>query len=131
MLQSRKVRLKPNKLQQEFFNRNFGAKRFVWNWGLDIYNKWWEENKEKEKKDRIKRPSSFDLTNRLNRLKNSQEEYAWLKEIDSRLISFTLDALDNAFKKFFSRKARYPKFKSKKDSRQSLAGSGKFTTREI
>lgn len=121
MFQSRKVRLKPNKLQQEFFKKNFGAKRFVWNWGLDIYNKWWEENKEKEKKDRTKRPSTFDLTNRLNLLKNTQEEYAWLKETDSRLISFTLEALDKAFKKFFSGKARYPKFKSKKDSRQSYS----------
>lgn len=124
MLQSRKVKLKLNKLQQEFFKKNFGAKRFVWNWGLDIYNKWWEENKDKDKKDRVKRLSAFDLINRLNYLKNNTEEYAWLKEVDSRLVLFALDDLDKAFKKFFSGKARYPKFKSKKDSKQSYSTGG-------
>lgn len=89
--------------------------------GLDIYNKWWEENKDKDKKDRAKRPSAFDLGKELNYLKNDTEEYAWLKEIDSRLVLFALDSLDKAFKGFFSGKARYPKFKSKKDSKQSYS----------
>lgn len=35
MFQSRKVRLKPNKAQAEFFRQNFGAARFVYNWGLE------------------------------------------------------------------------------------------------
>lgn len=48
----------------------------------------------------------------------------WLKEVDSRLVLFALDALDESFKKFFSGKAHYPKFKSKKDSRQSYSTGG-------
>lgn len=48
----------------------------------------------------------------------------WLKEVDSRLVLFVLDALDESFKKFFSGKARYPKLKSKKDSRQSYSTGG-------
>jgi hypothetical protein len=61
MFQSRKVRLKPNKAQSEFFRRNFGAARFIYNWGLEQLLQYWEENKDKEKKDRAKRPSAFDL----------------------------------------------------------------------
>ena len=121
MFQSRKVRLKPNKAQAEFFRRNFGAARFIYNWGLEQLIKHWEENKDKEKKDRAKRPSAFDLTNKLNHLKNTTEEYAWLKEVDSRILSFTFANLDNAFKRFFTRQAKYPKFKSKRDSKQSYS----------
>jgi putative transposase len=121
MFQSRKVRLKPNKAQAKFIYPNFGAARFVYNWGLEQLNKYREENKDKEKKDRAKRPSAFDLTNKLNHLKNTTEEYAWLKEVDSRILSFTFANLDNAFKRFFTRQAKYPKFKSKRDSRQSYS----------
>lgn len=61
MFQSRKVRLKPNKAQAGFFHKNFGAARFVYNWGLEQLTKHWEENKDKEKKDREKRPTANGL----------------------------------------------------------------------
>ena len=70
MFQSRRVRLKPNKAQAEFFRKNFGAARFVYNWGLEQLNKYWEENKDKEKKDRTKCPTAFDLKKELTHLKN-------------------------------------------------------------
>ena len=124
MFQSRKVRLKPNKAQAKFFRQNFGASRFIYNWGLEQLNKYWEENKDKEKKDRAKRPSAFDLKKELTCLKNSDEHYAWLKDVDSRSLSSTFANLDNAFKRFFTGQAKYPKFKSKRDSRQSYSTKG-------
>lgn len=116
MFQSRKVRLKPNKAQAEFFRQNFGAARFIYNWGLEQLIKHWEENK-----DREKRPTAFDLNKKLIHLKNTDEKYAWLKDVDSRILPFTLANLDDAFKKFFTGQAKYPKFKSKRDSRQSYS----------
>ena len=124
MFQSRKVRLKPNKAQAEFFRQNFGASRFIYNWGLEQLNKYREENKDKEKKDRAKRPSAFDLKKELTRLKNSDEHYAWLKDVDSQLFKYVFANLDNAFKRFSTRQAKYPKFKSKRDSRQSYSTKG-------
>ena len=124
MFQSRKVRLKPNKAQAKFIYQNFGAARFVYNWGLEQLNKYREENKDKEKKDRAKRPSAFDLTNKLNHLKNSDEKFAWLKEADSQLFKYVFANLEDAFKKFFTGQAKYPKFKSKRDSRQSYSTKG-------
>lgn len=121
MFQSRKVRLKPNKAQAEFFRQNFGASRFIYNWGLERLNKYWEENKDKEKKDREKRPTAFDLNKKLIHLKNTTEEYAWLKEVDSQLFKYVFANLEDAFKKFFTGQAKYPKFKSKRDSRQSYS----------
>ena len=121
MFQSRKVRLKPNKAQAKFIYQNFGAARFVYNWGLEQLIKHWEENKDKEKKDKAKRPSAFDLNKKLIHLKNTDEKYAWLKDVDSRILPFTFANLDNAFKRFSTRQAKYLKFKSKRDSRQSYS----------
>lgn len=75
MFQSRKVRLKPNKAQAKFIYQNFGASRFIYNWGLEQLNKYWEENKSKEKKDRAKRPSAFDLDKELIHLKNINPKF--------------------------------------------------------
>lgn len=121
MFQSRKVRLKPNKAQAEFFRQNFGAARFIYNWGLEQLIKHWEENKDKEKKDREKRPTAFDLNKKLIHLKNTDEKYAWLSTVDSQLFKYVFANLDNAFKKFFTGQAKYPKFKSKRYSRQSYS----------
>lgn len=121
MFQSRKVRLKPNKAQAEFFRRNFGAARFIYNWGLEQLNKYREENKDKEKKDRTKRPTAFDLKKKLIYLKNTTKEFAWLNSVDSQLFKYVVMDLDNAFDRFFKGISNYPKFKSKKDSRQAYS----------
>ena len=121
MFQSRKVKLKPIKAQAEFFRKNFGAARFIYNWGLEQLIKHWEENKDKEKKDRAKRPTSYDLCKELNRLKNTDEQYAWLKDVDSHAINYSLANLNEAFKRCFTGVSKYPKFKSKRDSRQSYS----------
>lgn len=54
MFQSRKVKVHLNKFQKELVHRNFGASRFLWNWGLERLNKWWEENKDTPKDQRPK-----------------------------------------------------------------------------
>lgn len=121
MFQSRKVRLKPNKAQAEFFRQNFGASRFIYNWGLERLNKYWEENKDKEKKDRAKRPSAYVLRKELNHLKKADEQYAWLNGIDSQSMTYAFACLEDAFKRFFAGVSKYPKFKSKRDSKQSYS----------
>lgn len=125
MFQSRKVRLKPNKVQAKRMYQNFGAARFIYNWGLEQLHKYWEENKDKEKKDRAKRPTTYDLSKRLTHLKNTDENFAWLKDIDSRIFVFTLSNLDNAFQRFFTGTSKYPKFKRKKNSHQTYITNGR------
>ena len=49
MFQSRKVRLKLNQRQKELVTKNFGASRFIWNWGLEQLKNWWEQNKDLDK----------------------------------------------------------------------------------
>ena len=73
MFQSRKVRLKLNQRQKELVAKNFGASRFIWNWGLEQLNKWWEQNKDLDKAERTKRPTAFDLGKELTKLKATEE----------------------------------------------------------
>ena len=47
------------------------------------------------------------------------EEYAWLKEVDSTALQSSLRHLDTSYKNFFAKRSKYPKFHSKKN-RQSF-----------
>ena len=122
MFQSRKVRLKLNQRQKELVTKNFGASRFIWNWGLEQLKNWWEQNKDLDKAERTKRPTAFDLGKELTKLK-ATEEYTWLKECDSTITKHIFESLDKSFQHFWKRSAKYPKFKSKKNSKQSYSTS--------
>jgi putative transposase len=48
-------------------------------------------------------------------------EYAWLKEIDSQLLQQALADCQRAFDNFFAKRARFPRFKSRRDGAQDFA----------
>ena len=48
-----------------------------------------------------------------------QEEYAFLKEVDSIALQQSLRHLDSAFNNFFKKQSKYPRFKSKHNHHQS------------
>lgn len=48
-----------------------------------------------------------------------KQEYPFLKEVDSRALLYARDALMSAYKNFFEKRSRFPKFKSKRQSKQS------------
>ena len=48
-----------------------------------------------------------------------QEDYAFLKEVDSIALQQSLRDLDRGFKNFFAKRAAHPRFKSKHDHHQS------------
>ncbi|NGX29815.1 MAG: hypothetical protein KR126chlam4_01004 [Candidatus Anoxychlamydiales bacterium] len=109
-----KYLLKPKKVENTLFNQFSGAKRWIFNWGLDQRKQMWEKEK--------KRISLFDQNNELVHLKKG-EDLAWLKEIHSQVLQQSLNDLDRAFVNFFNGLKKniqigYPKFKCKgmKDS---------------
>lgn len=114
MLKTYKYRLYPNKKQIELINKTIGCCRFVFNHYLskkiELYK---SENK------------SLTYNQCANDLKELKREYNWLKEIDSISLQQTLKDLDMAYQNFFRRikqggdKAGFPKFKSKKNNKQS------------
>ena len=111
MIKAYKYKLIPNQEQMETLSKYFGSVRFVYNWGL---NKKIETHKESGKSI-----SCFQLINELTLLKK-QEGFEWLKECPRDTLDQSLRNLDAAFSNFFKKNAKYPKFKSKECSRDSV-----------
>jgi putative transposase len=102
-----KFRIYPNDEQKKTLAKHFGCQRFVYNYFLNKRNERYRNNEiSTYNKD------AGDLTH----LKN---EYEWLREPISQSLQRTLRNLDTAFNRFFTKKAKFPKFKSRK-SKQSF-----------
>ena len=100
-----RFRMKPTAEQEQAMARMAGARRWVWNWGL--------ARKREHYKDTGKTLTYNALAAELTALK-TKPETAWLKEADSQALQQVLKDLDRAFVNFFEKRARFPRFKSKK-----------------
>ena len=65
----------------------------------------------------------FDMCKLFSDMRNNNSNYAWMNSIQLSTIRQALRDLDVAFKNFFEKRSRYPRFKSKKRSKKF------FTTR--
>ena len=101
-----KFRIYPNKEQQAILARYFGSVRFVYNHFLAERKQQYEETQHSD--DYYKQAKS------LTELKK-QEEYSWLKEINSQTLQHALRHLETAYVNFFRGTAKFPNFKSKKN----------------
>ena len=111
MLKAIKIRLYPTETQQITINKLLGCCRLVYNYCLDHRNKIYEETKESGSLSK-----SYKYFCELKEM----EEFSFLKtDAHSKVIQQTLMNQDVAFKNFFTKKSDFPKFKSKKDNKQS------------
>lgn len=115
----------PNAKQRELIRKTFGCKRFVYNYFLDLRKTRWENEKKNMK--------FFEMNKLLTSLK---QENDFLREPDKCALQNTLRDLDRAYENFFStvhkktgQKFGYPRFKSKRDNRQSYRTN--FTNNNI
>ena len=111
MLKAYKYKIKPNKTQEELLSKFFGCVRFIYNWGLNKRTSAYKENGTSVGYNQLAR----ELT-----ILKHQEEYQWLNECSSESLQQSLRNLDNAFTAFFRKNGKYPKFKSKKLSTDSV-----------
>jgi putative transposase len=100
-----RFRMRPTKTQEERLYQLAGARRFAWNWGLATRKAHFETHGEGI--------NAGELSKRLTSLKLVPET-AWLKDADSQLLQQSLKDLDTAYKNFFDKRARFPRFKSRK-----------------
>ena len=108
-----KYRLYPTKEQEILLAKHFGCNRFIYNYFLDLAKKAYQENKEKIEAERInKNISYYENAALLTQLKK-QPKLEWLKETNSQSLQATLKNLETAYKRFFQKKSKFPKFKSK------------------
>lgn len=101
-----KYRLLPNKKQEEILARYFGAVRFVYNHFLAERKKQYDKTSKSD--------NYYAQAKALTNLKK-QEEYSWLKEVNSQTLQQSLRHLETAYTNFFSGNARFPRFKAKKN----------------
>lgn len=100
-----KYRLLPTGVQEAAFRQFAGCRRFVWNWAL--------ARKQETYKATGKSLNYNMLASELVELKR-QPDTAFLKECHSQVLQQGLMDLESAFKNFFERRAKFPRFKSKK-----------------
>jgi putative transposase len=106
--QAFRFRLQPNSAQKQALVRMAGARRFVWNWAL-------AEGRTHDQQTGKSLPWG-ELSRRLTALKHRPER-AWLKEADSQALQQALADVFRAYRNFFERRARFPRFKSRKRDR--------------
>lgn len=110
ILKAVKYRLYPTDEQSVLIDKHIGACRFVYNLAL--------ETKQVAYASMQKNLSCFDLIKQIPELKTECE---WLKEINSQSLQASVTNLDTAYTNFFKGQAEFPKFKSKRKSRQSFS----------
>lgn len=111
MFKSFKYRIYPNSEQIELIHKHFGCARWVYNYGLN-------KKLTAYQTERVTL-SRFDLQKDLPRLKKN--EAPWLSDVNSQSLQASLENLDKAYTRFFKEKKGFPKFKSKRDNKQSFA----------
>lgn len=109
MIKAYKYRIYPNEEQKILLEKHFGAMRWVYNWAL--------EKKIKHYKKTNKTLSFFKLIPELTKERYKNE---WLLEINAQSLQNSLLNLDRAFNKFFKKQSQFPKFKSKKQNKNSV-----------
>ena len=110
MIKSVKIRLLPTKEQEELMLKSIGCSRFAYNWALNKCNELYQQG--------VKYNMS-NIRKEFTQLKK-QEEYKWLNEVSNTTMVESIRNLDKAFKYFFKKTGGYPKFKTKRKSRQSF-----------
>ena len=111
MIKTIKVILKPNNKQLTKLFQYAGCARFAYNWAIA---------KEQENyKQGNKFLSDYDLMKEFTQLKKLPE-YEWLNEVSSATTQKAIIDACNAYKRFFEKQCKHPKFKSKKYSTPSF-----------
>lgn len=111
MLKAIKIKLYPTKTQQITINKLLGCYRVVYNQCLARKIKSYEENKISENQTTLGHFIHHELL--------KDDNFSWLREQNTKVLKQSVIDMLNAYKNFFERHTGYPKFKSKKDNKQS------------
>ena len=111
MLRAVKIRLYPNKTQAEQFNKLLGCYRFVYNQCLARKINSYKENKISENISTLGQFIHHELL--------KDDNFIWLREQNTKVLKQAVNDMLSAYKNFFTQHKGFPKFKSKRDNKQS------------
>ena len=112
MLRAIKVRLYPNKEQEQTLNKTLGCYRFIYNHMLAL-------KQEAYKRDKTNL-GLCELSKYFHGTLLKNEQYAWLKEEHTNVMKQSIRQMLSAYNNFFKQHKGFPKFKSKKDKQSAL-----------
>jgi putative transposase len=104
-----KIRLYPNKEAEIYLKKSCGTSRFAYNWALSRWNELYKQGN---------KPKEGDLRKEFNSIK--KEQFPWSQEVSKWVPAKAIIDLGDAFKSFFKKEARHPKFKKKGKSKDSF-----------
>ena len=111
MIETLKVQLNPNNKQLTKLFQYASCTRFAYNWAL--------AREQENYKQGNKFLQDGELRKEFTQLKK-QEDYKWLTKISNNVTKQAIKDACNSYKRFFKGQTKYPKFKSKKNSKQSF-----------
>lgn len=109
MIKGIKFRAYPDKQQQDLINRTLGCCRLVYNKGLAMRKEAFASGEK----------IGYCQTSAMLTALKKQDDFSFLKEVDSIALQQSLRDLDRAFTNFFEKRTAYPRFKCKHDNRYS------------
>lgn len=112
MLRAIKIRLYPNKTQEQTLNKVLGSYRFVYNQMLALKQSAYKADK-----------TNLNLTYLSKWFHGTllkDEQYAWLKEQNTKVMKQAVRQMLSAYDKFFKQHNGFPKFKTKRDRQSAL-----------
>lgn len=120
MHKTHKIRLNPTSEQEQHFRQAAGIARFVFNYGLEQWQKQYEASLVDPD---VEKPSQFKLKQSFNAIK--RERFPFVLNVSKSVCEGAFKDLGQAFVNFFRRvkqgdKPGYPKFKSRKCTKSSF-----------
>ncbi len=104
-----KFRIYPNKEQENLILQTLGCCRLIYNKGLDMRDKAYKDGKK----------ANYSQTSTMLTNLKRDNNFSFLKLVDSIALQQSLRDLDRAYQNFFKKRAKFPQFKSKHNNRQS------------
>ena len=129
MLRAIKIRLYPNKTQEQTLQKVLGCYRFVYNYML--------ARKQEAYKTDNTNLGLTQLSKHFHHELRKDKQYGWLKEQNTQVMQQAIIQMLVAYNNFFKQDNGFPKFKSKKDKQSALFPIGAisktntFETRHI
>ena len=111
MIKSVRVQLSPNNKQLTKLFQYADCTRFAYNWAI--------AREQENYKQGNKFLSDNDLRKEFTQLKK-QDDHKWLNKISNNVTKQAIKDACNSYNRFFKGWSKYPKFKSKKHSKQSF-----------
>ena len=112
MLRAIKIRLYPNKTQEQEFNKTLGSYRFV-------YNHMLARKQEAYNTDKTNLGLN-ELSKYFHGILLKDDQYQWLKEQNTKVMKQSIRQMLTAYDKFFKEHKGFPNFKSKRDKQSAL-----------